>query len=395
MFKFIRRNRGQITEKPSCQPRESSPIPLIEVVPRDTQALIRGTKLRFSEDLDYNLTLLAQRLPNPQLVCEEFAVGSLAQRKVTVVYLKNRANPGIVQEVKDRISKIKAETVLDGSYIERNIQDSSLSPFPQVEVTMQPDVSESALLQGRVVIVVDGSPEVLLAPTTFFDLMDTPEDAFMRWPAAATFFKIARYIMFIIAVSLPGFYIALTSYNSDALPTQLIYLILESREDTPFPIYFEAFLMMGIAEAIRMMLLRLPSQVGSTIALFGGITLVGAGIYANFISPSVVIIVTLTVISSFGIPNFDLRVAVRLFQFGTMVLSAFLGLFGFAMGAFYIMIHLAVLKSFGIPYMTPLAPLEASGLNHTVFRESTEIMAQDETYKPLTGSQTKNKRSDN
>jgi hypothetical protein len=188
--------------------------------------------------------------------------------------------------------------------------------------------------------------------------------------------------MFILAVSLPGFYIALTSFNPEFIPTRLAFLIAGSREGTPFPVYFEGFLIMGVVEAVRMMMVRLPSQLGSTIALFSGLILIGAGIFAKIISVPMVIIATLTMISSFGIPNSDLRRAVRIIQFFTMFMTTTLGLFGFAMAFIYIAIHLSVLKSIGIPYMSPLAPLEASGFGHTILRESTKSMSRDETYEP-------------
>ncbi|SFG09170.1 spore germination protein KA [Desulfotomaculum arcticum] len=394
MFGFFRRNTYKKPgpgEPPVTEPQQQPPaaertsrIPLVEVIPRDIQQTIRGTRKRFLENLEYNLSLLAERLPGAELVGEHFSVGSLSKRKVALVYLKNKANPGIVSAIRERIQSIKAETVLDSSYIERNLENDRVSPFPQLETSLRPDVAESALLQGRIAVLVDGSPEVLLAPASFFDLMDIPSDAYSRWYVAASFFRIARYIMFGLAISLPGLYIALTSYNPELIPNSLLLLMLASREDVPFPIYFEAFAMMGVVEAIRMMMLRMPSNLGATIALFSGIALVGAGLAGNYISASVVIIVTLTMVSSFGIPNYDLRSASRMIQFFTMFMASFLGLFGFAVALFYIGIHLATLKSFGIPYLAPLAPAEASGWGHTILRESTVAMPRDETYKPRT-----------
>lgn len=392
MFKFLGRNKklslsqklneSQLTGCSDNSDEEPEKIPFVEIAPRDSQQSLRGSKKRFSEIAGYNLNLISKRLPTDNLICEQFKVGSISKKSVTIVYLKNIANEGIVAEVKERIAAIKAPTVLDASFIERNIEDSGLSPFPQVEITQKPDVVESALTQGRVAIVVGGSPDILLAPTTFFDLMDTPDDVYTRWFFAASFFRVARYIMFMLAVSLPGFYIALSSFNPEMIPTRLMFQILASREETPFPIYFEMFFMMGIIEAVRMMMIRIPSQIGSSIAIISAVTLVGAGIYAHVIGSIAVIIPTLTMIASFGIPNYDLRIAVRIIQFFTMIMSSTLGIFGYAAAFFFIAIHLAVLKSFGIPYFSPLAPTEGSGLEHTVLRGNTVKMAQDETYKP-------------
>ena len=349
---------------------------------RDTRQVLRGPRLRFVEDLQSNIELIHYLVPSPELEIETITVGSSGPKTVAVVYLKNVANPGIVDEIRKRVKAIRARTLFDSSYVQRNIEDSSISPFPQVELTNRPDGAQSALWQGRVGILLDGSPDVLLAPCTLFELLDTTDDAYSRWFFATSFFKIARYIMLLFALSLPGFYIALLSYNHQLIPTRLLLLIVNNREGAPFPIYFEAFLMMGVAEAVRMMMIRIPSQLGSAIALFSGLALVIAGLYANLIGPVIVIISTLTVISSFGIPDYDLRSAVRIFQFFTMIMCSVLGLFGFAASIFITCIHLVTLKSFGIPYMTPLAPAEPSGWTHTILRESTEDMPVDETFKP-------------
>lgn len=357
-------------------------VPLVEVAPENAQQIARGLRDRLTANLNYNLSKIMQRVPGEQLGLELLQVGSVAPKQVAVVYLQNTADSQLVREVTSRIKAIKAETILDSSYIERNIEDANFSPFPQVETTQRVDIIESALFQGRVAILTDGSPDILLAPATFFDLMDTPEDAYSRWYIAASFFRLARYIMFILAVSLPGFYIALTSFNPELLPTSLALMIAGDREGTPFPIYFEAFMMMGVVEAVRMMMIRLPSQIGAAIALFAGISLIFAGIVSNLVSVPVTIVVTLTIIASFGIPNYDLRKAVRIIQFFTMIMTTILGLFGFAAAFIYLAIHLVALKSFGIPFMSPLAPLEASGWKHTIVRGTTERMVQDETYKP-------------
>ncbi|AFQ42249.1 spore germination protein [Desulfosporosinus meridiei] len=395
MFNFWKRSHPQrinndttfhkLEEHPENVSQEAtSPqrLPVVSTIVRDSSQLLRGSKLRFTEDGHYNLDLIKNLIPTPELVAETISLGSLAPKEVLLIYLGNIANPGIIAEIKQRLRTIKARTLYESSYIQRNIEDSTLSPFPQVEVSERPDVAVSALFQGRAVILLDGSPDVLLAPSTFFDLMDTPDDVSSRWFFAASFFKLARYIMLLLAGCLPGFYIALLSYNPEMIPTRLLLLILDSREGTPFPVYFEVFLMMGISEAFRMMLIRMPSLMGSSIALFSGITLLIAGLFTNTIGGGLVIVVTLTVMSSFAIPDYDLRTAIRMIQFLTMIVSSFLGLFGFALAFFLICIHLSTLKSFGIPYMAPLATMEVSAWGHTLLRENSEEMPIDDTYKP-------------
>lgn len=366
-------------------------VPVVSTVARDNSQLLRGSKLRFTEDVHYNLDLLKALVPSPEMAVEAISLGTLAPKDVLIVYLKNIANPRIVAEVKQRLQKIKARTLYESSYIQRNIEDSTISPFPQVESNERPDVAVSALFQGRVIIILDGSPHVLLAPCTFFDLMDTPDDAYNRWFLSASFFKIARFMMLLSAACLPGFYIALLSYNQELIPTRLLLLILNSRENTPFPVYFELFVLMGVSEALRLMMLRIPSVVGSTIALFAGITLVIAGLLSHIIGAPVLVVVTLTALSSFGIPDYDLRTSIRVLQFFTMVISSFLGLFGFAISFLMICIHLSTLTSFGIPYMAPLATTEFAGWSHTLFRENSKEMSVDDTYKPQNPLKGRNK----
>lgn len=375
-------NKDTVTKGPQEEGAQTGKPDVVATVSRDTRQVFRGSKLRFTEDISYNVSILKKMVANPKLITETIFLGNSGPKETALVYIENIANPAIVNEVKQRVKQIKSRTVYESSYIQRNIENSSFSPFPQIEATERPDVAMSALGQGRVAIILDGSPDVLLAPCTFFDLMDTPDDAYTRWFFASSFFRIARYIMLLFALCLPGFYIALLSFNPELIPTRLLLLILNGREGTPFPVYFEIFLMMGIAEAVRMMLIRIPTQVGTAIAIFAGITLVIAGIYSHIIGPVLVILVTLTVISSFGIPDNDLRISVRIIQFCTMAASSILGLFGFAVSFFIICGHLANLKSFGIPYMAPLATSEVSAWGHTILRENTNKMAIDETYHP-------------
>jgi len=377
-FKWKKEKSGNSAKRS----RTASINPVVDVTPRAEQQLYRGSKQLYSENIEENLQSLFQRLPDPNLVTEKFIIGSRSKTKVVIAYLQDVANPGIINEIKDRIKQIKAEIIPDTSYIERNIQDSIWSPFPQVEIVSKIDITLTALTQGRAAIFVDCCPDIILAPTTFFDLLDTPEDAYRRWFFASSFFRIARFISFIIAALLPSFYIALTSFNPEMIPSMLTITITASREGTPFPIYLEAFILMGVAEVVRMVMIRMPNTTGQSISIFAGITLVLTGLVTNIISGPIIIIVGLTIIASFTIPGFDLRSSIRILQFFTMLMATLFGLFGLAVSFFYILVHLSTLKSFGIPYMAPLGPLELSGWSHTILRKTSVDMPQDETYKP-------------
>lgn len=337
--------------------------PVIEVSPKAVQQLYRGSRQLYSENIEENLQTLFRRLPDPNLSTEEFIVGSRSKTRVVMAFLKDVANPEIVNEIKDRIGKIKAEIIPDSSYIERSIQDSIWSPFPQVELITKADVTLTALSQGRVALFVDGCPEVIIAPATFFDILDTPEDAYRRWFVASGFFRLVRLFCFLVAILFPGFYIALTSFNPELIPSALAINIAAAKEGTPFPIYIETFFLMGMAELIRIIMLRMPNTTGQSIAIFAGVTLILTGFFSNTISGPVIIIVGISIAASFAIPGFDLRSSIRIIQFFIMIISTLFGLYGLAISAFYILIHLSTLKfhlstlkSFGIPYMTPLGP---------------------------------------
>ncbi|MGI6224616.1 MAG: spore germination protein [Peptococcales bacterium] len=360
-------------------------IPIFQNTPRAKHQVGRGPQRLNSENLEFNLSTLKKMLPDPNLVVENFTIGSRTQTKVSIVYLKDIVHQGILQEVKTRLEKIHAEIILDSNFIEKNIQNFTWSPFPQVEKTNRPDVTIFALNQGRIAILVNGTPDTLLAPTTLFDILDTYDDSYHRWFVASSFFRIARIILLLIATFLPAFHISLTSYNPELIPTILSFNIIAARSSSPLPVYLETFILIGIAEATRMVMLRFPTFIGQTVALFAPISLVLTGLASNMFGAPLIIIVTLSIIATYTISDFDLRSSVRMIQFFTMLFSTFFGLFGLAMAFFYINIHLVTLKSFGVPYLAPLAPMNLSAWGHTILKEDTTDMPPDTTYKRKLG----------
>lgn len=309
MFKFLK-YKDNITEKKEVKLHEKSQnenkkeqVKTVAVLPRNNQQIPRGPRSQFSEEIKGNLALVYKRINDDQLITEELIIGTRSKRKIVIAYIKDIVNPGILEEVKQRLLNIKAEFIVDSSYIERQIQDSSWSPFPQIEVTLKPDVVESALIQGRVAILVDNSPDVLLAPTTIFDLLDTPDDAYRRWFVASSYFRVIRFLLFLSTVFLTPFYIALTSFNPEMLPTALTLSIAGVREGTPFPVYLEAFLILGVAEGIRMIRLRMPTDMGSNLSMVAALIFIIAGLQGNIFSGPIVMVVTVSLIASFTIPN--------------------------------------------------------------------------------------------
>ena len=240
--------------------------------------------------------------------------------------------------------------ILESGYIEQLIEDNIFSPFPQTQATERPDAAAGAVLEGRVVIIVDNSPFVLIVPTTLPGLFMSPEDYYQRW-LVSSFVRVIRVAAGLVSMILPALYIAITSYQPDIIPYRFALSIAGSREGVPFPAFIEAFLMEVTLELLREAGVRLPDPLGATIGIVGGIVIGQAAVTAKIVSPVMVIIVSVTAISSFIIPNYGVTTGFRLLRFALMIFATVLGLYGIMLGIILVLIHLVNLKSFGVPYL--------------------------------------------
>jgi spore germination protein len=254
--------------------------------------------------------------------------------------------------------------ILDSGILEQLTEDSWYSPFPQFQATERPDKVASSILEGRIAIIVDNSPFVMLLPTTVNSFFQAADDYNNRWEIA-TFTRCIRYIAAIIAMGLPGFYIAITNFQPEIIPTSLALSFAAARQGVPFSVVFEVILMEFAFELLREAGIRLPGPLGSTIGIVGGLIIGDAAVSANLVSPLIVIVVALTAIASFAIPNEAFASAFRLTRYLIIVLSAWLGLFGFICGFIIVLIHLSSLESFGIPYMMPFAASGTEEMDQT------------------------------
>lgn len=322
----------------------------------DHQRSVKGPKNGFIEDVRANLFMIRTMLKDKNLRIFKTTTGARTQTSVYVLYIEDLADPQIVQTVIGRIQAIKTDVIIGSSDLSQQIEDSWLSPFPQVEYCERPDVVNNSLAQGRIAILHESSPGVLLAPATFFELLDTPDDYFTSWSVSSSIIRFIRLAAVFFATFLPSLYIALTAYNHDFIPTSLALLIAISREGVPFPIPIEAFLVVSLLEILREAVLRLPSLNG-ILTGFTGIFLTFFAVQANYISAIMVMIIFFGIICSSVIPDGDLRISIRELQFFFMIMASLLGILGVAISFFYITIHAVNLKSFGIPYLSPVAPL--------------------------------------
>lgn len=332
-----------------------------------SEPVIRGPRDGFIERISTNMGLLRSRLKTPRLKMESVTVGELTQTQVVLAYIAGLATESLIGEVRERVSRIRIDGVLDSAYIEEFIEDLPYSPFPQTHSTERPDVVAAELLEGKIAILVDNTPFVLIVPMTFWTGIQASEDYYIRWPVA-TFVRWIRFLFIFIAIFAPSLYVAITTFHQEMIPTNLVLSIASAREAVPFPAFFEALLMEIVFEALREAGIRLPKQIGQAISIVGALVIGQAAVQAGIISAPVVIIVSITGIATFTIPRYSFASGVRLLRFPMLFLAGTLGLYGIVLGFLSIVLHVASLRSFGVPYLTPLAPIQLSNLKDMLIR---------------------------
>lgn len=318
--------------------------------------VIKGPKEGFTETLRINTSLIRRRIKDPNLWIENKVIGKKTQTDIAICYMNGIVSDEIVKEVKQRLDKIDTDTILEGGYIEEYIQDHSYSPFPTVYNTERPDVICGGLLEGKVAIIIDGTPFVLLVPSLLIDFFHSSEDYYQR-ADIGSLLRILRYLAFFLALLTPSMYIALTTFHQEMIPAQLLISLAQQREGVPFPALVEALMIEVTFDILREAGTRMPRAIGSAISIVGALVLGQAAVQAGIISAAMVIVVSLTAISSFVFPSPDLSNPIRILRFPFMVLAAMFGLFGIIIGIIIMVLHLASLRSFGIPYLTPMGPI--------------------------------------
>ncbi len=316
------------------------------------EIVIRGSQEAFVENIRTNTSMIRRIINNENLVIENCSVGKITKTKVAICYLKDITNNDLVAEVKYRINNLDIDHLTSSGQLEQLIQDNSSSLFPQIMGTERPDKTVNHLLEGRVVILVNGTPYALIAPSVLSDFMSSPEDANFKFQFS-NLLRLIRLVAIFFALFLPGIYVAVTAYHVELLPTELLYTIEAARETVPFPTIVEILLMEVSFELIREAGLRVPSPIGPTIGIVGGLILGDAAVNAHLVSPVLIIIVAITAICSFSIPDFTLNFTIRICRFIYIFLGYLAGFLGIAIGLFLQIVFLCNLKSFGAPYITP------------------------------------------
>lgn len=333
----------------------------------ETEQVIRGPHEGFIESLSTNVSLIRNRLHTPDLRFKSMVLGRQCKSKVAIFYIKGIANPDLVQEVEKRLSIIDIDGVLDSGYLEQFIEDNHYSPFPQVQYTEKPDKVVANLLEGKVTIMLDGSPVALVVPTVFSQFYQTVEDYTERFITASAV-RLTRFVALIFSLVFPSLYVAVISFNPELIPTEFAVAVAGGRAGVPFPAVVEILVIEIAMEVLREATIRLPQQVGGALSIVGVLVIGQAAVAAGFASPITIVIIALTTIGSFATPAYNAALALRLLRFPLIILAGIFGLYGIMIGLILIVNHMLSLKSFGVPYISPLVPGNREGIKDLFIR---------------------------
>lgn len=327
---------------------------------------VKGPHEAFNENLTTNITLIRKIIKNKDLVAERLKVGDTNNNNCAVMYINGIVNPAIVQEVKRRINGIKTDFVLGGGMLEQYIEDNTWSIIPTILSTERPDRTAAHILEGRVAVIVDGTPSALVVPVTFFLLLHTSEDSVLKWQYGILL-RFTRIFAIFMSILLPALYIALTNYHQEMIPTALLIAIGESRENVPFTTVVEVLFMELSFDLIREAGIRVPGIIGNTIGIVGALIIGQAAVQANIISPVLIIVIAFTTLGTYSIPDFSLAYGVRMTRLLFIIFAGVLGFLGISIGLVIFITILINLKSFGVPFLSSIAPKTRQGTD-AVFR---------------------------
>lgn len=322
----------------------------------NTEIVLRGPQEGFTEGLRVNTGLVRKILKDENLLVENVQIGKKGKTPCSILYIKNIVNDALVAQVKNRLDNIEIDNIQDSGELEQLIEDASFLPIPQVIATERPDRVASMLSDGKVAVIVHGSPFALVVPATLPELVHSSEDLYIRFPYV-NLLRFMRYIGMVMALLLSGIFVAVSSYHSELIPTDLLLSIAATREVVPFPLIIEILLMELAFELIREAGVRIPGPIGPTLGIVAGLVLGQAAVAASIVSPITIIIVAVAGIGSFAVPNFSLAFAFRILKFGFILLGAIAGFLGIAIGLFLLGLWIFSAKSFGVPMLSPISPV--------------------------------------
>jgi spore germination protein len=338
-----------------------------------SESLLRGSRIGFTEVLGENTAMLRRQGLNEHLEMRGYQVGTRIKKDLVITYINDVVNPDLLQEVISRIERIDIDYVAESGYVEQLIEDNYLSPFQQTQNTERPDRVISSLLEGRIAILLDGTPFALIVPTTFSMLLQAPDDYYERWLPSSVL-RMLRFLAAFISLLAPALYISFISFHPGLIPTELALTIIETRQGVPFPSLIEILILEVSIEILREAGIRLPKPIGPAMGIVGGLVIGEAAVQAGIVSPFLVIVVAITAISSFAIPVYSTGITLRLLRFVGMLFASVLGMYGTILFFLLVCSHLTKLKSFGTPYLIPFSPVGWSDWKDLFIRAPLSLM---------------------
>lgn len=344
----------------NCYKISSKGYPGLGVKKAENEKVIRGSQEAFTESEKINVALIRKRLRDSRMKVEEQTVGVRSHTMTALVYMEDLIYQGLLTTMKQQLQRYEIDGILDSGMLEQLSEKHWLSPFPQFQTTERPDRAAAAVLEGRIVLVTDHSPQVLILPSDYNSFFQTSDDWYNRFQVAS-YARTLRFFAAILSMIFPAVYVAVATWHTSLLPTKLVLSMAEARQGVPFPALGEILLMEISFELLKEAGIRLPGPMGNTIGIVGGLIIGQAAVDASLVSPIVVIVVAFTALCSFAIPNEEFASAFRILKYGCIFMGAWLGLYGVALSGLWVLIHLSHLNSFGIPYLMPYVAADVNG----------------------------------
>lgn len=344
----------------------------------ESELSLNGPKDSFSESFNTNLGLIRRRIKSENLWWDEMTLGKSTETKVGILYMNNIVDKDLVEKVKARLSLIDIDGIIDSSYLKDNLENNN-SFFPTISSTERPDKVAMSLLEGKVAIIVDMSSYVLILPNFFIDFFHTVDDYYQK-SINVTFIRCIRILAFFIAIFIPAYYIAVTTYNQNSIFLSLLLLLKAQRTAVPFPAIVEALFMIISFEILRESDLRMSSTSGSAISILGGLILGDAAVSAGIMSPIMIIVIAISSIAGFVFTSIELVNAIRLYRIIFLLLATVLGVYGIYLGAIYLLYKLITLTSFDKPYLAPFSPFIKKEMNDAIYKKDNK---GEKTRNPL------------
>ncbi|REE69706.1 GerA spore germination protein [Paenibacillus taihuensis] len=321
----------------------------------ERETVINGPHDSFNEVLQTNVSLIRRRIRSPRLKMISLSVGDISKTRVLVIYIEGTAKMSIVNQLKERIQAIKVDSITDSNFLIQKLDEHQNSPFPQFYTTERPDIAVSKLYAGKIIGLVDDSPNIICTPSSFFDFFESPDDLYQRWTIGVAV-KLLRYLALFVTLILTAFYVSICTYHYEMIPQSLLQSLMQSRSRVPFPPFIEALFLEIVIELLREAGARLPTKIGQTIGIVGGIVIGQAAVQAGITSNILIIVVSVSAIASFIVPSYGMSASIRLVRFLFIIMAGFLGNIGIFFTLGIVIIHLMGLTNFSSPYIKAISP---------------------------------------